>query len=336
MPDLTSVLVTGGAGYIGAHACEALARAGLQPVTYDNLSRGHRELVKFGPFEKGDIRDPARLLDVLRRWRPAAVMHFAALSAVGESVRDPSIYYDNNVHGAQTLLDAMRTTGVRRFVFSSTAATYGEPEQQPMTEETPTRPINPYGRSKLMIEQLLRDYDAAYGLRSISLRYFNACGAHPSAGIGELHDPETHLIPRAIQAVQGRIEALDIMGTDYPTPDGTAIRDYIHVCDLADAHLAALRYLEDGGATASMNLGTGKGHSVREIVEATGRAVGRPVPARYAPRRPGDPPVLVADPAMAKKVLGWSARWTDIEQTIASAWAFHEARASAAPAPAPA
>jgi UDP-glucose-4-epimerase GalE len=319
------VLVTGGAGYIGSHACEALARAGVRPVVYDNLSRGHRELVRFGPFEEGDIRDRARLLEVFDRWRPGAVMHFAALSAVGESVQDPAIYYDNNVHGAQTLLDAMRTAGVGRFVFSSTAAAYGQPDEQPMTEQTPTRPINPYGRSKLMIEQLLADYDAAYGLRSISLRYFNACGAHPTAGIGELHEPETHLIPRAIQAVQGRIGALDIMGTDYPTSDGTAVRDYIHVCDLADAHVAALRYLEAGGATTIMNLGTGRGHSVKEIVEATARAVGREVPARYAPRRAGDPPVLVADPALAERTLGWRAQWTDIEEVIASAWAFHQA-----------
>ena len=318
------VLVTGGAGYIGSHACEALAREGFRPVVYDNLERGHRELVKFGPLEEGDIRDRARVLEALERWRPAAVMHFAALIFVGESVQDPAAYYDNNVRGAQTLLDAMRTAGVDRFVFSSTAAVYGEPPEQPMTEATPKAPINPYGRTKLMIEQLLGDYATAYGLRAVALRYFNACGAHPTAGIGELHEPELHLIPRAIMAIQGKIPQLDIMGTDYPTPDGTAVRDYIHVCDLADAHVAALRHLDRAEGFAAMNLGTGRGQSVKEIVEAVRRATGREVPARFAPRRPGDPPVLVADPSLAERTLGWKAKWTDIEAVIASAWAFHQ------------
>jgi UDP-glucose-4-epimerase GalE len=328
--DASCVLVTGGAGYIGSHACEALARNGYRPVTYDNLSRGHRELVKFGPFEQGDIRDRERLLQVMARYRPSAVMHFAAFIAVGESVQDPAIYFDNNTHGAQTLLDAMRTSEIDRFVFSSTAAVYGMPGEQPMTEATPTAPINPYGRSKLMVEQMLADYDAAYGLRSAALRYFNASGAHPTAGIGELHDPETHLIPRALQAILGEIDALDIMGTDYPTPDGTAVRDYIHVCDLADAHVAALRYLADGGKTTRMNLGVGRGNSVKEIVDAAERATGRKVPARYAPRRAGDPPELVADPALANRTLGWKAQWTDIEAVIGSAWAWHQSRAESA------
>jgi UDP-glucose-4-epimerase GalE len=324
MTSPTPVLVTGGAGYIGSHACEALSREGFLPVTYDNLSRGHRELVRFGPLEEGDIRDRGRLLEVIGRHKPVAVMHFAAFTYVGESVQDPAIYYDNNTRGAQTLLDAMREQGVKLFVFSSTAATYGMPPEQPMTERTPTAPINPYGRSKLMVEQMLADYDAAYGVRSVSLRYFNACGAHPDAPIGELHDPEPHLIPRALMALQGQIEALDIMGTDYPTPDGTAIRDYIHVCDLADAHVAAIRYLKDGGATSAMNLGTGRGNSVREVVEAVERATGRKLPVRLAPRRPGDPPVLVADPTLARETLGWQARWTDLTDTIASAWKWHQ------------
>ena len=329
MPEPSStgrpcVLVTGGAGYIGSHACEALSRGGYQPIAYDNLSKGFRALVKFGPFEEGDIRDRERLLEVMRAHRPVAVMHFAALSSVGESVQEPALYYDNNVAGAICLLGAMRACGIDRLVFSSTAAVYGLPERQPITEATASAPINPYGATKLMIEQVLRDYAKAYGLNSVSLRYFNACGAHPSAGIGEMHDPETHLIPRALMAVQGRIEQLDLMGDDYPTADGTAVRDYIHVCDLADAHLAALKYLERGGETVSLNLGTGAGFSVKQIVDAVGRATGRPVPVRVAPRRAGDPPELVADPSQARRVLGFEARWTDIDAIIASAWRWAE------------
>ena len=326
------VLVTGGAGYIGSHASEALARAGYLPVAYDNLSRGFRRLVKFGPLEEGDIRDRARLVEVMTRLRPVAVMHFAALTYVGESVEDPALYYDNNVRGALTLLDAMRDSGVDRLVFSSTAAVYGLPEVQPITEEAVHAPINPYGRTKLMIEQALRDYSAAYGIRSASLRYFNACGAHPTADIGELHEPETHLIPRALMAVAGQIEALDVMGWDYPTSDGTAIRDYIHVCDLADAHVAAVKYLEAGGATASMNLGTGKGFSVKEIVDSVGRATGRPVPVRKAPRRAGDPPMLVADPGRARQALGFDPKWTDMDAIIATAWRFAQSQGGLAAA----
>ena len=326
------VLVTGGAGYIGSHACEALARAGYEPVAYDNLSKGFRELVKFGPFEEGDIRDRDRLLDVMRAHGPVAVMHFAALSSVGESVQEPALYYDNNVAGAICLLGAMRECGIGQLVFSSTAAVYGLPERQPITEAAATQPINPYGSTKLMIEQVLSDYAKAYGLRSVALRYFNACGAHPSAGIGEMHDPETHLIPRALMAVQGRIRQLDLMGDDYSTADGTAVRDYIHVCDLADAHLAALKYLEGGGETISLNLGTGAGFSVRQIVDAVGRATGTPAPVRMAPRRAGDPPELVADPGLARTVLGFEAKWTDIDAIIASAWRWAEAQHGAAPA----
>ena len=314
------VLVTGGAGYIGSHACEALARAGYEPVVYDNLSFGHREMVRFGPLEEGDIRDRARLVEVMQSRRPTAVMHFAALISVGESVQDPALYYDNNVGGALTLLDAMRECRIGRLVFSSTAAVYGLPEEQPITEAARHAPINPYGRTKLMIEQALSDFSAAYGLRSVALRYFNACGAHPSGEIGEMHEPETHLIPRALMAALGQIEALDVMGTDYPTPDGTAVRDYIHVCDLAEAHVAALKRLEAGGETRALNLGTGRGYSVKEIIEAAERAAGRPVPVRYAPRRPGDPPVLIADPGQARAALGWDAKWTDIDAIIASAW----------------
>jgi UDP-glucose-4-epimerase GalE len=319
----TKILVTGGAGYIGSHACCALRDAGFEPVAYDNLSRGHRELVQFGAFEEGDILDGARLSEVFARHKPAAVMHFAAFAYVGESVEKPSEYYRNNVLGALSLLEATRGAGIDKFIFSSTCATYGTPETQPITESTPQSPINPYGRSKLMIEHVLKDYSTAYRFKSVALRYFNACGAHPSGLIGEMHDPEPHLIPRALQAASGELDALDIFGTDYPTPDGTAVRDYIHVCDLADAHVAALRYLLNGGETAQLNLGTGRGYSVNEIVEAVHRVTRRNVQVRYAPRRPGDPPVLVADARRAGEVLKFTPVWTDIDAVLASAWKWH-------------
>jgi len=322
-----NVLVTGGAGYVGSHACSALRAAGLTPVTYDNLSRGFRELVRFGPLEEGDILDEARLVGVLEKYKPAAVMHFAAFAYVGESVEMPLDYYRNNFAGALSLLGAMQKCGVNKFVFSSTCAVYGTPETQPMTEDIPLAPINPYGRSKLMVEHALRDAGAACGLRSVSLRYFNASGAHPSGEIGEMHDPETHLVPRALMAANGEIDAIDIFGTDYPTPDGSAIRDYIHVCDLADAHVAALRYLEESGGTISLNLGTGRGHSVREILDSVARVTGREPPSRVAARRAGDPPMLVADPSAARRVLGFAAEWTEIDAVITSAWKWHRYRA---------
>jgi UDP-glucose-4-epimerase GalE len=253
-------------------------------------------------------------------------MHFAALAYVGESVNEPFDYYRNNFSGTLSLLGAMRKCGIARFVFSSTCAVYGTPETQPMAENIPLAPINPYGRSKLMVEQALRDASAAYGFRSVSLRYFNASGAHPSGEIGELHEPETHLIPRALMAANGKIDAIGIFGTDYPTPDGTAIRDYIHVCDLADAHVAALRYLEAGGPTVSLNLGTGRGHSVREILDSVTRVTGREPPSRIAPRRPGDPPRLVADPAAAIRTLQFAPKWTEIDGTVSSAWNWHRRR----------
>jgi UDP-arabinose 4-epimerase len=326
-----NILVTGGAGYVGSHACQALRDAGITPVTYDNLSRGFRELVRYGPFEQGDILDEERLVEVLEKYKPAAVIHFAAFAYVGESVDMPLDYYRNNFAGALSLLSAMHRCGVEKFVFSSTCAVYGTPETQPMPENLPLAPVNPYGRSKLMVEQVLQDASAAYGLRSVSLRYFNASGGHPSGEIGEMHEPETHLIPRALMAANGEIDTIDIFGTDYPTPDGTAIRDYIHVCDLADAHVAALRYLGDGGATASLNLGTGRGHSVREILDSVGRVTGREPPSRIAARRPGDPPMLVADPAAARRVLGFAARWTEIDTVISSAWGWHRRHAASSP-----
>lgn len=318
-----NILVTGGAGYVGSHAASALSAAGFTPVTFDNLSRGHREFVRFGPFEEGDILDEPRVLQVLNAYRPSAVMHFAALAYVGESVEMPLKYYRNNFVGALTLLRAMAKCGVDRFVFSSTCAVYGTPETQPMAESLPLAPINPYGRSKLMVEQALKDASVAHQLRSVSLRYFNASGAHPSGEIGERHDPETHLIPRALMAANGEIDALDVFGIDYPTSDGTAIRDYIHVCDLAEAHVAALRYLQEGGETTALNLGTGRGYSVREVVDATARATGNTVSCRYVGRRPGDPPMLVADGSAARRVLGFEAKWTDLDAVIASAWTWY-------------
>ncbi|HEY2446427.1 MAG TPA: UDP-glucose 4-epimerase GalE [Rhizomicrobium sp.] len=324
-----NVLVTGGAGYVGSHACNAIRTAGLTPVTYDNLSRGSRALVRYGPFEQGDILDEPRLLDVIERYRPVAVMHFAALAYVGESVEQPLAYYGNNFAGALTLLRAMHKSGVDRLVFSSTCAIYGTPDRIPIAETCPPSPINPYGRSKLMVEQALEDAGAAHGLRSVSLRYFNACGALETGEIGELHEPETHLIPRVLMAASGEIDAIDIFGTDYPTQDGTAVRDYIHVCDLAAAHVAALRYLDAGGATTAFNLGTGQGHSVREIVDAAARVTGRVPACRSATRRPGDPPTLVADAMAAGRVLGFVPQWTEIERIVASAWSWHRSAARA-------
>jgi UDP-glucose-4-epimerase GalE len=322
--DILRVLVTGGAGYIGSHACKALKAAGLMPVAYDNLSRGHRELVLYGPLEEGDIRDGKRLAEVLSRHKPVAVMHFAALAYVGESVAAPLLYYDNNFSGGLTLLEAARNAGIDKFVFSSSCATYGTPERQPISEDAPQSPINPYGRTKLMLEEALYDCGAAWGLRSVMLRYFNACGADSSGEIGERHDPEPHLIPRVLMAAAGEIDAIDVFGTDYPTADGTAVRDYIHVCDLADAHVAALRYLLSDGATIALNLGTGRGHSVREVIAAARRATARDIPVRYGARREGDPPMLVADSSLAKTTLGFEPKWLDIERIIASAWKWRQ------------
>jgi UDP-arabinose 4-epimerase len=318
-----NVLVTGGAGYVGSHACSALRAAGYTPVTYDNLSRGFRALVRFGPFELGDVRDEARLLEVFNRYRPAAVMHFAALAYVGESVEKPLEYYRNNFDGTLSLVAAMRTSGVDKLVFSSTCATYGTPDKMPIAESCPQSPVNPYGRSKLMAEQALADASAAHGLTFVSLRYFNACGAHPSGEIGELHRPETHLIPRVLMAASGEIDAIDVFGTDYPTADGTAVRDYIHVCDLADAHGAALRYVYSGGETTALNLGTGRGYSVREIVDSAGRVTGCMPVCRFIGRRVGDPPMLVADASAANRVLNFTPAWTELDRIAESAWAWH-------------
>jgi len=320
------VLVTGGAGYIGSHTAKALAAAGYLPVTLDNLSRGFRDAVRWGPLEIGDVGDRGFLAAMFAKHRPSAVLHFAAFAYVGESVGEPGLYYRNNVGGSLALIEAAAAAGVSRFVFSSTCATYGMAERMPITEETPQHPANPYGASKLMVERILADFSTAHGLRSVSLRYFNAAGADPVGEIGENHDPETHLIPLAIYAALGLGPPLRIFGTDWPTPDGTCIRDYIHVSDLADAHVKALAYLEGGGETGAANLGTGTGFSVREIVAAVARAAGRPVPAEETGRRAGDVAALVADAGRAASLLGWQPRHSDLDSIVASAVAWARRR----------
>jgi UDP-arabinose 4-epimerase len=325
-----TILVTGGAGYIGSHAAKALARAGYEPVSYDNLGRGHREAVRWGPLVEGDLADRALLVATLRRFKIAAVMHFAAFAYVGESVQQPELYFRNNVANSLTLLEAMGEAGVRDIVFSSTCATYGLPETMPIAEDTPQHPVNPYGESKLMIERMLRWVGAARGMRYAALRYFNAAGADPEGEIGEDHEPETHLIPLVLLAALRRIEAIDIFGTDYPTPDGSAIRDYIHVHDLAAAHVLALDRLRQGAPSLALNLGTGRGHSVREVISAAERVTGRTIARREAARRAGDPPVLVADAARARAVLGWTPLVSGLDDIIASAWAWHAKSASSA------
>lgn len=321
---MQTILVTGGAGYVGSHTCLRLAEAGFRPVVYDNLSNGHAEFVQWGPLEIGDIGDAARLDEVFACHRPVAVMHFAALIEVGVSVREPGRFYENNVAGAITLIEAARRAGVDAFVFSSTCATYGEPVRVPLDETHPQAPLNPYGRTKLMIEQVLADLDRYSGFRSVCLRYFNAAGADPEGRIGERHEPETHAIPLAIRAAMGLGGTFRLMGEDYPTPDGTAVRDYIHVLDLADAHVAALGQLLSGAPSNVYNLGTGNGTSVRELVDAIARCAGRPFPVEKAPRREGDSPILVADNRKARESLGWTPKF-DLDAIIQSAWRWHEA-----------
>jgi UDP-arabinose 4-epimerase len=323
------VLVTGGAGYIGSHTCKALAAAGYVPVTYDNLSEGNRWAVQWGPFERGDVLDAGRLHEVFKAHRPAGVLHFAALALVGESVREPSVYYRTNVAGTINLLDACRIHEVPAFVFSSTCAVYGMPDRTPIGEDTPTLPINPYGASKLMIERILDDYDRAYGLRHAALRYFNAAGADPDGDLGEARDVETHLIPLALDAILGRQPPLEIFGDDYPTRDGTAVRDYIHVSDLAEAHVRALGLLLEGGPSRRLNLGTGHGYSVRQVLDAARTVSGRAVPHKVGLRRAGDAPELVADARAAHALFGagLTAR-SDLATMVETAWAWHVRKAS--------
>ena len=321
-----TVLVTGGAGYIGSHVLQQLRRDGVPCVVLDNLSRGHRELVLDTELVVGDIADSALVRRTLADHRVSAVMHFAAYASVGESAAQPLTYYANNVGGTISLLRAMVESDVKRLVFSSTCATYGLPETIPMTEDHPQRPSNAYGAGKLMVEQILADADRAHGLRSVSLRYFNAAGADASGTIGEWHEPETHLIPLALEVAAGRREAVDVYGTDYPTADGTCIRDYIHVLDLAHAHVLGLRHLEAGGASEAFNLGNGNGFSVRQVLETAKRVTGRPVASRPAPRRPGDPPVLVGSSEKARRLLGWTPTFDTLETIVQTAWAWHRSR----------
>jgi UDP-arabinose 4-epimerase len=317
-----AVLVAGGAGYIGSHTCKALDAAGFLPVVYDNLSTGHRDLVRWGPLVEADLFDKDALARTFREHHPVAALHFAACAYVGESVADPAKYYLNNIVGALHLLDAVRSADNVPIVFSSTCAVYGETQSLPITEDTPLAPLSPYGRTKLAIEQALSDYAVAYGLRFLCLRYFNAAGCDPEGEVGESHEPETHLVPRALLAALGRLEELTIYGNDYPTPDGTAIRDYIHVCDLADAHVAALRFLLAGGKNAAINLGTGVGLSVHQILQAIARVTGLGVPSRIAPRRPGDPAVLVADNSRARRTLGFSTARSNLDNIVRTAHAW--------------
>jgi len=316
-----TVLVTGGAGYIGSHACKSLARAGYRPVAYDSLIRGHREAVRWGPLVEADLADGERLADAFKRFDVKAVMHFAAFAYVGESMTKPELYFRNNAYNSLRLLEAMRAAGLRHIVFSSTAAIYGDPDRVPIPESTPQRPVNPYGESKLMVERILHWYGGAHGFTHASLRYFNAAGADPDCEIGEDHQPETHLIPLVLQAAMGRRAGIDVLGTDYPTPDGSAIRDYIHVQDLAEAHVQALQLLLKGGLSITVNLGTGIGHSVREVIAAAERVTGRRVPRREAPRRSGDPPVLVADPSPAPQALGSTPHLSSLADILGTAWA---------------
>jgi len=323
MSDSPAILVTGGAGYIGSHACRALAAAGYLPVVYDNLSTGHKGFVG-GPLVVGDLLNRPVLARTLAQYNIQAVMHFAAASLVGESMTDPQKYYVNNVGGTLSLLGAMRESGCNRLVFSSTGAVYGHADSQALPETYPCAPINTYGATKWMIERMLADYRSAYGFGTFSLRYFNASGADAKGGIGELRDNETHLIPRAMMTLQGHLSDFAVFGDDYDTPDGTAIRDYIHVTDLAAAHVAALRLLLDGHAGGAFNLGTGNGFSVREILSRIAAETGREVPHTVKPRRAGDPTYLVADPSAARDVLKFKPQHSDLATIIRTAWAWHQ------------
>jgi UDP-arabinose 4-epimerase len=315
-----NVLVTGGAGYIGSHTCKALAEAGHTPVAFDNLSMGHRWAVQWGPLVEADLADSRALREVLEDRRIDAVMHFAGSALVGESMRDPERYFSNNVVNTLNLLAETRRAGVRELVFSSSCATYGIPEEIPIREEHPQKPVNPYGESKLAVERILRWYGEAYGLRWAALRYFNAAGADADGVVGESHDPETHLIPLVLQAATGERRHVDVFGTDYDTPDGTCVRDYVHVSDLARAHVLALEKLRGGAPSICVNLGGGIGNSVWEVIAAVERISGRSVAVVESPRRPGDPAVLRADVSRAEAVLGWKAEYADLDEIVRTAW----------------
>jgi UDP-glucose-4-epimerase GalE len=319
---MTKILITGGAGYIGSHCCKELAARGYDPVVFDNFSTGHREFVQWGELFEGDLRSYEDVDKCLRKHKPDAVMHFAGFIEVGESVKDPGKYYDNNFTGALQLLKALVGHGIDKFVFSSTAAVYGHPAEVPISESHPLKPVNPYGWTKLLIEQMLADFGTAHGLRWVALRYFNAAGADASGEIGEKHEPESHLIPRILQAaLEGR--PVYIYGTDYPTADGTCIRDYIHVTDLIEAHVLALQYLNGGNGSDVFNLGQGRGYSVREVIDAACRVTGVNISVENEARRPGDPPELIAGNAKAQRVLGWEPSNSSLDSILRSAFAWH-------------
>lgn len=321
---MQNIIVTGGAGYIGSHACKALKQAGYRPVTYDNLSTGWADAVKFGPLEQGDLRDRARLDEVFKTYQPVAVMHFGALSDVGQSVREPSLYWHNNAVGSLTLIEAMVAAGCLNMVFSSTCATYGEQDNVVLDEDTSQQPINSYGASKLAIEHMLADFGQSAGLRSVIFRYFNVAGADADAEIGEFHRPETHLIPLVVMAILGQRDALTVFGTDYDTPDGTCIRDYVHVADLIDAHLKGLDWLKAGKGSRVFNLGTGQGFSVREVMQAAKQATGHEVPHKLGDRRAGDCTKLVSGSTRAGVELGWKPQRSTLQQMIGDAWRWHQ------------
>ncbi len=320
---MRAVLVTGGAGYIGSHTAKALAAVGFEPVVLDNLFRGHRWAVQFGPFVESDIKDTETVRAVIRDHGVEAIVHFAALAYVGESVQKPGLYYSNNVEGLRSILDAAAAEGVDKVVFSSSCATYGDPERIPVDEGCRQSPVSPYGDTKLIGEQMLRWFDNGYGIRSAALRYFNAAGDDPDGMVGEDHDPETHLIPSAILAALGRRPPLDLFGTDYPTRDGTAERDYVHVCDLARAHVQAVRYLTDGGKTTALNLGSGTGSTVREVIAMVEAVSGLPVPLVEKPRRAGDATALFAAAGLAREVLDWRTEQSDLRYICETAWRWH-------------
>ncbi|QIE46046.1 UDP-glucose 4-epimerase GalE [Pseudohalocynthiibacter aestuariivivens] len=321
---MTNILVTGGAGYIGSHACKALQAAGYTPVTYDNLSIGWQDAVKFGPFEQGDLTDRERLDQVFAAYQPAAVMHFAALSQVGDSIRSPETYWHNNVAGSLTLMQAAVHAGCRNFVFSSTCATYGDQDNVVLDEECAQHPINPYGASKRAIEDMLHGFEVAHDLHHVIFRYFNVAGADPEAEIGEFHKPETHLIPLMLDAIDGKRDALTVFGTDWDTPDGTCIRDYVHVMDLVDAHILGLKWLENDKPSRVFNLGTGSGFSVREVIDQSHAVTGRDVPVIDGPRRPGDCTRLVSGSTRAEAELGWKPKRSTMKQMITDAWRWHQ------------
>lgn len=322
MTNNNIVLVTGGAGYIGSHACKALKEKGFLPVSYDNLCSGNEAAVKWGPLEIGDIRDRATLSAVLQKYKPASIMHFAALIQVGDSVKNPAEFYDNNIHGSQCLLEEARYNGIKNLVFSSTAAVYGTPMSEAIPETHPLRPINPYGNSKLAMENMIRDYAAAYGLNYAILRYFNAAGADEDGQIGTAYKTDTHIIPLLMQVASDTMPDIKIFGTDYDTHDGTAIRDYIHVMDLAEAHVLSLRHLMRNKENLTLNLGTNNGQSVRDVIETVRRITGHDIPAQEYARRVGDPDVLVADASEAQRILNWQPIYSNLETIVATAWAW--------------